>query len=64
MEHPRTAAALICAASLFAAGASATPLDVKTGLWKSTFTSQMSGELPLAVSNLSPQQQAQLRLNL
>ncbi len=64
MDHPRTAAVLVCAASLFAASASAKPLDVKVGLWEITLTTQMSGELPFDTSKLSPEQQAQLRAML
>ena len=44
MKHSRSAAAaLFCAASIFAAGACAAPLDVKPGLWESTYTTQASG---------------------
>jgi Protein of unknown function (DUF3617) len=63
MHHSRSAAAAVfCAASIFAAGASAAPLNVKLGLWEVTLTTQMSGGgLPFDVSKLTPEQQAQAR---
>jgi hypothetical protein len=66
MKHLRYAtAAVFCAASIFTTGAFAAPLDVKLGLWETTFTSQMSGSgLPFDASNLSPAQQAQLQAML
>jgi hypothetical protein len=65
MNHSRSAAAAVfCAASIFAAGASAAPLNVKTGLWEVTLTTQMSGELPIEAGRLSPEQQAQLQAML
>lgn len=65
MKTPRAAAAaFVCAATFFAAGASAAPLDVKLGLWEVTFTSQSSGAPPLDASELSPQQQARLQAML
>ena len=39
------------------------PMDVKTGLWESTVTNQMSGQLPIppeALARLTPEQRAQL----
>lgn len=44
MKHSRyAAAAAFCAVSLFATGASAAPLNVRTGLWESTYTTRASG---------------------
>lgn len=40
-----------------------TPLDVKTGLWESTVTSQSAGTLPIpaeALSRLTPEQRARI----
>ncbi len=40
-----------------------TPMDVKTGLWESTVTNQMSGQLPIppeALARLTPEQRAQI----
>lgn len=40
-----------------------TPLDVKTGLWESTVTNQMSGQLPIpaeALARLTPEQRKQM----
>jgi hypothetical protein len=37
------------------------PLDVKLGLWESTWTNQMSGQMPIppeAMANLTPEQRA------
>jgi Protein of unknown function (DUF3617) len=58
------AAAIVGAATFFAGGASAAPLDVKLGLWETTYTSQSSGDLPFDTSNLSPQQRARLQAML
>jgi len=46
MKHPRTAcAAVFCAASVFAAGACAAPMDVKLGLWEVTLTNRITGAM-------------------
>ncbi|MGA8152676.1 MAG: DUF3617 domain-containing protein [Terriglobales bacterium] len=40
-----------------------TPLDVKLGLWETTWTNQMSGQMPMppeAMANLTPEQRARL----
>lgn len=61
MKRSYTAAAFFCASAIFAAHASAAPLNVKLGLWESTLTTKMSGALPFDTSNLSPAQRAQIQ---
>ncbi|HEY1242524.1 MAG TPA: hypothetical protein VGF16_18310, partial [Bryobacteraceae bacterium] len=39
------------------------PMDVKTGLWESTMTNQMSGQMPIpaeALAKLTPEQRARI----
>jgi len=43
MNRTRACALFFFASMLAAAGAQAVPLDVKTGLWESTMTSELSG---------------------
>lgn len=62
MNRVRVAAAMsFCASTLLSTGAIGAPLDLKLGLWESTFTSQSSGEFPAGAMNLSPEQKAQIQ---
>ena len=61
MKNARTAAAvLLCMSAVFASRASATPIDVKLGLWQSTITSEMSGMPPIDMSRYTPEQRARM----
>ena len=61
MKNAHTvAAALLCMSAVFAAGASAAPMDVKLGLWQSTITSEVSGMPPIDMSRYTPEQRARM----
>ena len=60
MNRIRASALIFFALLLATAGARAVPLDVKTGLWESTVTTESSGMPPIDMSRLSPEQRARL----
>lgn len=60
MNCTRASALFFFASLLAATGARAVPLDVKTGLWQSTITSESSGAPPIDLSRFTPEQRARL----